>query len=142
MTPPGPGQETILKSETRANGRLEGRRILVVEDSPLIATVLEDMLKDLGCSVVGPTGNMAFAVDLARAEELDGAIIDLNIRGGKVYPVAEVLRDRGVPFLLASGYADWTLREDFKDRPRLTKPYTATTVEQKLVELLGGEAAQ
>ena len=131
-----------MKSETRANGRLEGRRILVVEDSPLIATVLEDMLKDLGCSVVGPTGNMAFAVDLARAEELDGAIIDLNIRGGKVYPVAEVLRDRGVPFLLASGYADWTLREDFKDRPRLTKPYTATTVEQKLVELLGGEAAQ
>ena len=117
-------------------GNLTDRRILVVEDSPLIAAVLEDMLKDMGCVVVGPTGNMAFAVDLAKAEALDAAIIDLNIRGGKVYPVAEVLRDRDVPFLLASGYADWTLRDDFKDRPRLTKPYTAETVEQKLLALL------
>jgi CheY-like chemotaxis protein len=121
------------------SGKLAGRRILVVEDSPLIAAVLEDMLKDFGCTVVGPTGNMAFAVDLAGAEALDGAIIDLNIRGGKVYPVAEVLRDRGVPFLLASGYADWTLREDFKDRPRLTKPYSAETVQQKLLALLDGD---
>jgi len=129
-----------LEPETTKNGRLAGRRILIVEDSPLIAAVLEDMLNDIGCTVVGPTGNMAFAVDLAKAEELDAAIIDLNIRGGKVYPVAEVLRDRNVPFLLASGYADWTLREDFKDRPRLTKPYTAETVEQKLLKLLDGEA--
>jgi CheY-like chemotaxis protein len=125
-----------LEPETSKSGKLAGRRILVVEDSPLIAAVLEDMLKDMGCSVVGPTGNMAFAVDLAKVEALDAAIIDLNIRGGKVYPVAEVLRDRDVPFLLASGYADWTLREDFKDRPRLTKPYTADTVEQKLLKLL------
>ena len=125
-----------MGTETTANGKLRGRRVLVVEDSPLIATVLEDMLQDLGCSVVGPTGNMAFAVDLAKTEAMDAAIIDLNIRGGKVYPVAEVLRDRNVPFLLASGYADWTLREDFKDRPRLTKPYSAELVEQKLLELL------
>lgn len=125
-----------MQFEARANGALQGRRILVVEDSPLIATVLEDMLSGLGCIVVGPTGNMAFAVALARNEALDGAIIDLNIRGGKVYPVAEVLRERDVPFLLASGYADWTLRDDFKDRPRLTKPYSAETVEQKLTDLL------
>ena len=128
-----------MEPETSKGGKLAGRRILVVEDSPLIAAVLEDMLTDMGCAVVGPTGNMAFAVDLAKAEELDGAIIDLNIRGGKVYPVAEVLRDRNVPFLLASGYADWTLREDFKDRPRLTKPYDVKTVEQKLLKLLNGE---
>ena len=127
-----------MEPETSKSGKLAGRRILVVEDSPLIAAVLEDMLKDMGCTVVGPTGNMAFAVDLAKAEALDAAIIDLNIRGGKVYPVAEVLRGRDVPFLLASGYADWTLREDFKDRPRLTKPYTADTVEQKLLKLLEG----
>jgi len=119
------------------SGRLEGRRILVVEDSPLIATVLEDMLSSIGCKVVGPTGNMAFAVDLAKSESMDAAIIDLNIRGGKVYPVAEVLRDRDIPFLLASGYADWTLREDFKDRPRLAKPYTAAMVEEQLMKLLG-----
>ncbi|HEV2080706.1 MAG TPA: response regulator [Allosphingosinicella sp.] len=125
-----------LGTETAATGKLAGRRVLVVEDSPLIATVLEDMLQDLGCTVVGPIGNMAFAVDLAKTEAMDAAIIDLNIRGGKVYPVAEVLRDRNIPFLLASGYADWTLREDFKDRPRLTKPYSAELVEQKLLKLL------
>ena len=129
-----------MEPENRTNGKLAGRRVLIVEDSPLIAAVLEDMLSDMGCAVVGPTGNMAFAVDLAKAEQLDAAIIDLNIRGGKVYPVAEVLRDRNVPFLLASGYADWTLREDFKDRPRLTKPYTAETVQQKLLQLLGAGA--
>ena len=127
-----------MNSET-SKGTVAGRRVLVVEDSPLIATVLEDMLTDMGCKVVGPTGNMAFAVDLARTEEMDAAIIDLNIRGGKVYPVAEVLRERGVPFLLASGYADWTLREDFKDRPRLTKPYTAQIVEEQLAKLLAGQ---
>jgi CheY-like chemotaxis protein len=125
-----------LSTETAATGKLAGRRVLVVEDSPLIATVLEDMLQDLGCTVVGPIGNMAFAVDLAKTEAMDAAIIDLNIRGGKVYPVAEVLRDRNIPFLLASGYADWTLREDFKDRPRLTKPYSAELVEQRLLKLL------
>ncbi len=125
-----------MSTETAATGKLAGRRVLVVEDSPLIATVLEDMLQDLGCTVVGPIGNMAFAVDLAKTEAMDAAIIDLNIRGGKVYPVAEVLRDRNIPFLLASGYADWTLREDFQDRPRLTKPYSAELVEQKLLKLL------
>jgi CheY-like chemotaxis protein len=129
-----------LESDTGKSEKLAGRRVLVVEDSPLIAAVLEDMLKDMGCIVVGPTGNMAFAVNLAGAEALDAAIIDLNIRGGKVYPVAEVLRDRDVPFLLASGYADWTLREDFKDRPRLTKPYNSATVQQKLLKLLESES--
>ncbi len=128
-----------MGTETAATGKLAERRVLVVEDSPLIATVLEDMLQDLGCTVVGPIGNMAFALDLAKTEAMDAAIIDLNIRGGKVYPVAEILRDRNIPFLLASGYADWTLREDFKDRPRLTKPYSAELVEQKLLKLLGLE---
>lgn len=125
-----------MDTEATTTGKLAGRRVLVVEDSPLIAAVLEDMLKDLGCTVVGPIGNMAFALDLAKNEAMDAAIIDLNIRGGKVYPVAEILRDRNVPFLLASGYADWTLREDFKDRPRLTKPYSAELIEQKLLKLL------
>jgi CheY-like chemotaxis protein len=117
------------------SGKLADRRILVVEDSPLIATVLEDMLKDMGCTVVGPTGNMAFGVELATNEEIDAAVIDLNIRGGKVYPVAEVLAARNIPFIIASGYADWTMRDDMKDRPRLTKPYSAEAVEEQLTKL-------
>jgi CheY-like chemotaxis protein len=118
-------------------GNLTGRRILVVEDSPLIAAVLEDMLTDLGCKVVGPTGNIAFAVELAGREEMDAAVIDLNIRGGKVYPVADVLIGRGIPFLIASGYADWTMREDLQHRPRVTKPFAQEVLKQQLLTLLG-----
>lgn len=121
---------------------LAGRRILVVEDSPLIAEVLADMLTDLGCVVVGPTGSMAIALELARDERLDGAVIDVNIRGGKVFPAADTLAARDIPFLLASGYADWTLPEHLRDRPRLTKPYTAAIVEQQLRKLFTEDGSQ
>ncbi|HWH18257.1 MAG TPA: response regulator [Allosphingosinicella sp.] len=120
---------------------LAGRRILVVEDSPVVAVVLEEILLDLGCEVGGPIGNMAFAVEFAESEALDGAIIDLNIRGGKVYPVAEVLAARGIPFLLASGYADWSMPEQWQSRPRLAKPYTRDTVEQELIKLFAAESS-
>jgi len=114
---------------------LQSRRILVVEDSPVIALVLDDMLTDLGCIVVGPAQNMAVAIELAAGETFDAAVIDINIRGGKIYPVAETLRDRGIPFLLASGYADWTMPPEWQERPRLTKPYTIETVERALKTL-------
>lgn len=120
---------------------LTGRRILVVEDSPMIATVLDDMLRDLGCMVVGPVGNVAIAVELAGRETIDAAIIDVNIRGGKVFPAADALAARDIPFLLASGYADWSMPEYLQGRPRLAKPYTAAMVESALRNLLDkGEA--
>ena len=118
-------------------GELAGARILVVEDSPLIAAAAEQMLRDLGCVVVGPTGSLAVATGLARDEALDAGVIDVNIRGWKVFPVAEILAVRNVPFLLASGYADWTLPERLNSRPRLMKPYDSPTLERALVKLLG-----
>lgn len=123
------------------SGDLNGKRILIVEDSPLIAAVLEDMLQDLGCIVAGPTGSMAYAMEMAEKEPLDAAVIDINIRGGKVFPVAETLTARNIPFLLASGYADWTLPEHLRERPRLVKPYSAEVVERQLLKLLDGSAA-
>ena len=116
---------------------LAGQRILVVEDSPMIATMLDDMLRDMGCMVVGPTGNVAVAVQLVERETIHAAIIDINIRGGKVFPAADALAARDIPFLLASGYADWTMPENLQDRPRLAKPYTAAIVERELRALLG-----
>src|SRR5688572_5492874 len=62
---------------------LAGRRVLVVEDSPVVAEASEDMLRDMGCAVIGPATNMASALQLAAEEELDAAIVDINIRGGK-----------------------------------------------------------
>ena len=117
-------------------GELAGKRILVVEDSPLIAAATEQMLQDMGCVVVGPTGSLAVATDLARDEAIDAGVIDVNIRGWKVFPVAQILVDRNIPFVLASGYADWTLPDRLNDRPRLLKPYDADNLERALGKLL------
>jgi len=85
---------------------LNGRRILVVEDEMLIAVTIEDALMELGCEIVGPVASLDAALDLAGREMLDGAILDVTIRGGTVFPVAEKLLARRIPFVLASGYGD------------------------------------
>ena len=116
---------------------LRGRRILVVEDSPVVADACGEMLRDMGCTIVGPATNMAAALQLAEEEVLDAALVDLNIRGGKAYPVLKILERREVPFLLASGYADWSMPEEWQDRPRLAKPYSPNLLRESLLKLLG-----
>ena len=118
------------------DGSLASRRILIVEDSPVVAEVLRYTLGDFGCDVVGPTGSMAVALAFAESEPLDAAVIDLNIRGGKVYPVARTLAARDIPFLITSGYGDWTMPEEWKGRPRLKKPFTDEELKKRLEELL------
>lgn len=104
-------------------------RILVVEDELLIAMSIEDVLEKMQCEVVGPTAKLATALQLASDEDLDAAILDVTISGGKVFPVAEKLLERRIPFVLASGYGDWALPESLRDRPRLTKPFTDAELE-------------
>ena len=116
---------------------LAGQRILVVEDDMLIAVLIEQTLQELGCVVVGPVGKLEAALRLAVSEALDAAILDVNIRGGLVYPVAGQLRTRGVPFALASGYGDWALPEAFRYQPRLTKPFTCEELEAQVRLLCG-----
>jgi CheY-like chemotaxis protein len=113
------------------------RRILFVEDAPVIALDVQEMLEGLGWTVVGPIGNLGVALELAAQEPLDAALIDINIRGGKIYPVARILARREIPFLLASGYANKGLPEDLVDRPRLAKPYNAADLAAKLQDLMG-----
>ena len=114
---------------------LAGRRILVVEDETLIALMIEGILQELGCVVVGPVAKLGAALRLATEEALDAAILDVAIRGGQVFPVAEQLLARGIPFVLASGYGDWSLPGNLRDQPRLTKPFARHELEQQ-VELL------
>ena len=104
---------------------LTNRRILVVEDDLAIAVLIEEMLQESGCVVVGPVGKLDAALQLASDEDLDAAILDITIRGGKVFPVVQHLQARGVPFALASGYGDWALPEALRNQPRLVKPFTA-----------------
>lgn len=114
---------------------LAGRRVLVVEDEMMIAIVLEESLRLLGCIVIGPVSKLDDAVRLARTESLDAAVLDINIRGGQVFPAAEILMARGIPFALASGYSDWILPQSMQGKPRLTKPFTLRELEHEVRRL-------
>jgi DNA-binding response OmpR family regulator len=109
-----------------------GCRVLVIEDEMLLAMAIEDVLYALGCQVVGPVAVLEKALKLARDETFDAAILDVTLRGSKVYPVAELLLGRGIPFVFASGYGDWALPEALRGQPRLTKPFTATQLEEQI----------
>jgi len=113
-----------------------GLRILIVEDSPVIALATEDMLRAFGYVPLGPAGNMAAALDLAESEEMDAAIVDLNIRGTKSFTLLSILDRRDVPFLIISGYADWKMPEEWSGRPRLQKPFSESHQQAKLTEIL------
>ena len=116
---------------------LKGRRILVIEDSPVVGPFTAELLADLGCEVVGPAPNMAAARELIEnGEEMDAALMDIHIRGERAFPLCDALEAKGVPFVLTSGYADWTMADKWEDRPRLQKPYTLGQIEQALADLL------
>ena len=118
-----------------ADRQLVGCRVLVVEDETIIAMLLNQFLLDLGCSVVGPAGNLSAALMLAEQEDIDVAILDVRIRGGDSFAVAETLRSRGIPFVLASGNAGRALPEGMRDQARLAKPFTLPELKQCLISL-------
>lgn len=118
---------------------LNGRRILLVEDEPLIAMMAEDMLSDLGAEVVGPAHSLGAALELAEREGFDAAVLDINLQGETSDAVAEVLRRRGLPFLFATGYGPRRVGET--EAPVLDKPYTERKLAQTLRALLGERAA-
>jgi CheY-like chemotaxis protein len=123
---------TLPAEETAAKGR---RRILVVEDEFLIRMLLEDMLGDLGYELAGIAGRVEEAAELARTKELDLAILDVNLDGHDVYPVADILIQRGVPFVFVSGYGGRGLPEAYSDRPTLQKPFQLDELEKTLAAL-------
>lgn len=93
---------------------LAGRRILVVEDDVLLAESLNDLLVESGVSVVGPVGSVHDALSLVTlGQAIDGALLDINVRGQAVFPVADALMERGVPFSFCSGYERYTLPQRF-----------------------------
>jgi len=117
---------------------LAGRRILVVEDEMMIAMLVEDMLTELGCSVVGPAHALAEALALAQSEPgLDAALLDVNLAGQPVFPVADALREKGVPAIFSTGYGDAGLRDIDRGSPVLQKPFRAGDLARALGEALG-----
>jgi CheY-like chemotaxis protein len=110
--------------------------MLVVEDEALVAMALEDMLLHLGCTVIGPALRLKPALQLAAAEQLDGAVLDINLGDDRSFPVAEILGARSVPFLFASGYGGSGLEPPFAGSPVLAKPYCLDALENALHMLL------
>jgi CheY-like chemotaxis protein len=102
---------------------LKGVRVLIVEDDSLVAMSVGDMLSDLGCSIVANAGNLVQAFEKVGAGGFDFALLDVNLRGKEVFPVAEALSEQGIPFAFASGYGRAGLPEEYRTSPIVSKPF-------------------
>lgn len=111
-------------------------RILVVEDDPIVAIMLGDMLHELGCSILGPTGVVAAALKLIGSVPIDGAVLDWNLGRADVSPVAEELLRRGTPFVFSTGYGTAEASARFDGIPILAKPCDVKALTQALIPLL------
>lgn len=111
---------------------LAGLRVLVVEDEGMVALLIEGMLEELGCKVVVSAASIPKAETAAMREDIDFALLDVNIDGQLVLPVAEILRTRGVPFVFSTGYGRADLLKDFKEYQVLNKPFAIEELRQKL----------
>ena len=108
----------------------------------MVGPFVAEALTDLGYEPVGPAPTMAAARELIEEEEFDAALVDVFIRGERVFPMCDLLERKGVPFILTSGYADWQIPEQWEDRPRLHKPYVIDQLEDALASLFGEAEAQ
>ena len=111
-------------------------RILVVEDEAMIAFFIEDCLIALGHDVVGPTARVANALGLVDNEAFDLALLDINVAGEEIYPVAKALKARGIPFLFLSGYGSKGLRDEWIDSAMLQKPFSPEALRDSIAKML------
>lgn len=113
-----------------------GLRAFVVEDETLVAIFLEDLLEELGCTVVGTAAHVPRAVHLVETLQPDIAIIDINLAGEEAYPVAEVLHRHRIPFIFATGYGDGLLHPNWRHCPVIQKPYQKSDLERAIAQVL------
>jgi CheY-like chemotaxis protein len=115
---------------------LEGVKVLVVEDEFLVAALIEDMLESAGCVISGPIPRVAEALKAAEGETYDAAILDINLGGVRIDPVADLLAQREVPFIFVTGYAAGALPAAHAERPRLRKPFKMADLLDALSSIL------
>lgn len=120
------------------SAELRGRRVLVVEDESLVAMLIETILEDLGGEAVGPMASVDEALAfLADGTAIDAALLDVNLAGRQVFPVAEALQAAGVPFVFSTGYGEGGLPEAWRGRPTVQKPFTEAGLGAALRQALG-----
>lgn len=121
--------------------KLSGQHVLIVEDEYFLAQDLVDHFEEIGVQVLGPAASVSEALRLLESAEVQGAILDVNLRGERVYPVADVLRQRHVPFVFASGYGGELEPRAYADVPRCIKPVDFSVLAKTLVEQMDGQGA-
>jgi CheY-like chemotaxis protein len=132
-----PGRK--MASVAQAQPAMPAKRILVVEDELMIRMLLEDMLGELGYTVTAEAGRLEEALQAAKTADFDIAILDVNLDGEPVSPVADALVARGTPFVFATGYGERGLPEPYRDRPMLKKPFQMDGLKQMLQSALSRE---
>ncbi|HTR88038.1 MAG TPA: response regulator [Reyranella sp.] len=111
------------------------KRALVVEDEVLVGMLVEEMLRELGYEIAALSTHLDEALRLARAEAFDFAVLDINLNGRQSFPVADILRGRGLPFLFATGYGTRILSRPYLDVPVLQKPFSLDELRRALARL-------
>ena len=114
-----------------------GLKVFVVEDETIVAMLLEQMLEELDCEVAGVAGQLSLAMELAHSVDANVAILDLNLSGQRVDPVAQILADRQMPFIFASGYGEDGLAPEWRGRPVLPKPFRLDQLKDALESATG-----
>jgi CheY-like chemotaxis protein len=123
-----------------ADSPMAETRLLVVEDEYLIRMLLEDMLADLGYTVAAAVGSIAEASQLAASGDFHAAILDVNVDGQKIFPVADILTQRKLPFVFVTGYGEGSLPPNYRNRPSLQKPFQADRLKSTIEGLLAATA--
>jgi len=124
-----------------ASARLKGVKVLVVEDEPVLAMKLEEMLRAIGCSVVWHASGVTEALAMMRDHRPDCAVLDLYLAGEMAYPIARWLDSEKIPFVFAKGYGRRTILGDWASRPAIQKPFKFRALQSKLIAALDHGAA-
>jgi CheY-like chemotaxis protein len=120
----GRGKDSIIMTATRP----PGGSVFLVEDEVMIRMMVADMLEELGYRVAAEAGEINEAIKLAQSAEFDIAILDVNVNGKVISPVAELIKARNRPFIFATGYGSSGVPEQYRDRPALQKPFQLETL--------------
>jgi len=117
-----------------------GRSVFLVEDEVMIRMMVADMLEELGYTVAAEAGEINEALRLAKSTEFDFAILDVNVNGKVISPVADLIKARNLPFIFATGYGSSGLPEEYRDRPALQKPFQIETLARMIDNTLKSAA--
>jgi CheY-like chemotaxis protein len=129
------------KDITMTATRSRGGSVFLVEDEVMIRMMVADMLEELGYSVAAEAGEIGEAMKLAESAEFDLAILDVNVNGKMISPVADLIKARQRPFIFATGYGSSGLPEEYRDRPALQKPFQIETLAKVIDTVMTGPGA-